>query len=261
MGNNTKDGGFEHQDDSFYGSPEERQAWTKYQTLLEHSEGPVGRSLYILQFQEWYDALREIGRDPEADILVVRSEEMKANPDDVYQEILWWLELPSYSLPEYKSSMVTKYRTGPLSEEMNNLLERLFEPYNQRLFQLLGWDSDTWEALHDQEKVAAFEEEVSLEDEEEAIEANMSPTELQHVYDPPKHDVTKGRRFTDQWCVLDKVSWYPPPNKLWQLRAPYFILPGAKKSGTTSVASYLMQHPLIEPRQGIAVLLEQEFCC
>ena len=69
---------------------------------------------------------------------------------------------------------------------------------------------------------------------------------MQHVYDPPDYDEDKGMHFADQWCALDKISWYPPPDQLWQLRAPYFILPGAKKSGTTSVASYLTQHPLIE---------------
>ncbi|KAI2491419.1 [heparan sulfate]-glucosamine 3-sulfotransferase-like protein [Fragilaria crotonensis] len=72
----------------FYGSQEERHAWTTYQSLVGRSEAPVGRSLYILQLQEWFSALEEIGRDPLSDVLVVRNEDMKNAPDDVFQQVL-----------------------------------------------------------------------------------------------------------------------------------------------------------------------------
>ena len=234
----------------FCGSHEERKAWTAYQNMMNHSEAPIGRSLYILQLQEWYSGLRELGRDPESELLVVRNEDMKHDPDEVFQKILWWLELPSFTPPSYVKQMMTTYRSGPMSNATRSMLEDLFRPYNQRLFDLLGWDYDVWDKTYQREKQYQEQEEEleeELEEEEEqAIEENMDPKELEHVYDPPDYDEVKGQNFTNQWCVLDKVSWYPPPNKMWQLRAPYFMLPGAKKSGTTSLSSYLMQHPRIE---------------
>ncbi|KAI2502755.1 [heparan sulfate]-glucosamine 3-sulfotransferase-like protein [Fragilaria crotonensis] len=225
----------------FYGSEEERHAWTTYQSLVGRSEAPVGRSLYILQLQEWFSALEEIGRDPLSEVLVVRNEDMKRTPDDVFQQVLRWLGLPSFTPPNYTSRMVTRYHSGPMSNETYAMLEELYRPYNERLFALLGWDADVWDNSHFLEKQAELSKDADVSQDDET-----SSIELEHIYEPPYFDEVKGQKFTDQWCVLDNVSWYPEGNELWQLRAPYFILPGAKKSGTTSVASYLMQHPLVE---------------
>jgi hypothetical protein len=42
---------------------------------------------------------------------------------------------------------------------------------------------------------------------------------------------------------LQGVDWYPVESKAWQQRAPAFILPGAKMSGTSTLAQQLHQHP------------------
>ncbi|KAI2491418.1 [heparan sulfate]-glucosamine 3-sulfotransferase-like protein [Fragilaria crotonensis] len=128
-----------------------------------------------------------------------------------------------------------------MSNETYAMLEELYRPYNERLFALLGWDADVWDNSHFLEKQAELSKDADVSQDDET-----SSIELEHIFEPPYFDEAKGQKFTDQWCVLDNVSWYPEPNQIWQLRAPYFILPGAKKSGTTSVASYLMQHPLVE---------------
>ena len=227
--------------EKFYGSEEERQAWTTYQSLVGKSEAPVGRSLYVLQLQEWFRALEDLGRDPLSDVLVVRNEDMKTSPDEVFQQMLRWLGLPSFSPLNYASRMVTTYYSGPMSNETYSMLEELYRPYNVRLFAILRWNEDVWDDSHFLEKQAELSKDADVSQDDE-----VSSIGRQHIYDPPYFDEVKGQRFTDQWCRLDNVSWYPSPNEVWQLRAPYFILPGAKKSGTTSVASYLMQHPLIE---------------
>ena len=226
--------------DDFFGSQEERIAWTTYQGMVGRTEAPVGRSLYILQLQEWFSALQELGRDPRSEVLVVRNEEMSRHPNAVLQKILRWLKLPAFAPPSFRSLMVTTYRSAPMSNETHAMLEDLFRPYNQRLFDLLGWNSSVWDESNDPGMAMVDYD----DDEEEEEDANS--TALEHIYDPPSHDQVKGQKFTDRWCILDRVSWFPPPDKIWQLRAPYFMLPGAKKSGTTSVAAYLMQHPLIE---------------
>jgi Sulfotransferase domain len=93
-------------------------------------------------------------------------------------------------------------------------------------------------------KETSIDEEKALDDESSGIASTN--TMLTHRFEPPDYDPQKGEIFSKQWCKFKKLSWYPKKSDSWQLRAPYFILPGAKKSGTTSLSSYLMQHPLIE---------------
>eukprot|EP00934_Nitzschia_sp_Nitz4_P007931 Nitzschia sp. Nitz4//scaffold18_size181773//94138//95148//NITZ4_001920-RA/size181773-processed-gene-0.21-mRNA-1//1//CDS//3329540026//7921//frame0 len=149
---------------SFFGSAQERQAWYNYQ--LECEKGScldmvVARSLYTLQLEEWFDGLREMGRDPQQEILVVRNENLKDNPDGIVDDVLDWLPLftrdrtegtitksadkNSNSTGHTKSnnhihSMVTRYRSAELSEETKSRLTVLFQPYNDRLYKLLGWN-------------------------------------------------------------------------------------------------------------------------
>mmetsp|Transcript_12291 Transcript_12291/g.18032 ORF Transcript_12291/g.18032 Transcript_12291/m.18032 type:complete len:777 (+) Transcript_12291:59-2389(+) len=238
--------------EDFAGKQSEREAWSRYQKLL--SEEPsvvpiVARSLYILQLQEWYSGLREVGRDPDSEILVIRMENMIESPNDAYHAILWWLELSSLNAPS-KNIPTEEEMTkgGLLSNALRRELETLLVPYNERLYKLLGWDR-VWNASYQRQHAEEIKEEELEEEEEAAVEANLvmeSSKQLAHFYDPPNYDEERGQQFTDKWCVLDGVSWYPPPNQDWQLRAPYFMLPGAKKSGTTALASYIMQHPLVQ---------------
>jgi len=138
----------------FAGSIAERQAWTRYQGSKTKGNAQwldrlVGRSLYILQLQEWYDAMRhDLGRDPFTEILVVRNEDMKSQPDVVYDRILKWLKLPpinsnNNSSSIFQSKMVTQFKSAPLTNETRTMLRELFQPYNQRLYDLLGWNNST----------------------------------------------------------------------------------------------------------------------
>jgi len=130
--------------EKFAGSAEEQEAWTRYQEMdngmSKFLDRPVGRSLYVLQILEWQRGLREIGRDPATEMLIVRNEDMKRDPHTVFKEIIWWLELPSHELEVSKDRMVTNYRTSPMKNETRKMLHHFFEPYNQRLYHLLGWD-------------------------------------------------------------------------------------------------------------------------
>jgi hypothetical protein len=57
------------------------------------------------------------------------------------------------------------------------------------------------------------------------------------------------RAFVERWCDLTGVDWYPVATKAWQQRAPSFLLPGAKMSGTVSLAAWLLQHDnIVAPR-------------
>jgi Sulfotransferase domain len=255
----------------FYGSVAEQNAWNNYLDLgvQQGFEGPIGRSLYIIQIEAWFQALVSVGRDPETDFMVVHNVDLHTKPDDTYNRVLWWLELPSHHLEEYNERLITTYTLPEMNNQTFLMLKEFFKPYNQRLQTLLGeqWirDWDNNEPRHipedrvynmtlsrSNDNVGHIEETLQeiLEDElsnsteinNTAMELHLTPT-----YEFPIYNQTQGKLFTDKWCDLTDVNWYPQQEEeQWRFRAPYFILPGAKKSGTTSLASYVMQHPLVE---------------
>jgi hypothetical protein len=57
----------------------------------------------------------------------------------------------------------------------------------------------------------------------------------------------KYRQFFDAHCDFgnDPVALWPDGDDAWQRRAPHFLILGAKKAGTTSYWSKLVQHPYI----------------
>ena len=83
------------------------------------------------------------------------------------------------------------------------------------------------------------------------------------------HQKNDGKEFVQQWCDMTGTTWYPntiTPTTTkskasttaaliettnttlpWQLRAPYFLLPGAAYSGTVYMSSLLYSHPQIVP--------------
>mmetsp|Transcript_4257 Transcript_4257/g.6463 ORF Transcript_4257/g.6463 Transcript_4257/m.6463 type:complete len:517 (+) Transcript_4257:770-2320(+) len=68
-----------------------------------------------------------------------------------------------------------------------------------------------------------------------------------HVVDPASLQNLEGTSttFVEHNCQLQGAEWYPTGSDAWQQRAPYFLIAGAYKSGTSSMASYLSQHPQV----------------
>ena len=67
-------------------------------------------------------------------------------------------------------------------------------------------------------------------------------------------EIPDNGEFVKKWCDMTGTSWYPanpkPSNRnnsTWQVRAPYFLLPGAAYSGTVYMSSLLHRHPQIVP--------------
>jgi hypothetical protein len=148
---------------------------------------------------------------------------------DSYEEISNLDDINGMSInnPEEKSNLADAYGTSSDDpEEKSNLDD-------------FSWPTNITELYPEKEKG-----QTELED--DASDAMSKELILVHRFEPPDYDPKRGDRFSKQWCKFSSVSWYPKESDYWQLRAPYFILPGAKKSGTTSLATYLTQHPLIE---------------
>lgn len=53
--------------------------------------------------------------------------------------------------------------------------------------------------------------------------------------------------FVERWCDLDGTDWYPKGNELWKLRAPAFLVPGAKYGGIFALTKLLDEHPQVRP--------------
>jgi hypothetical protein len=120
------------------------EAWKTYLSMT--ADGPVGRSLYVIQLRRWFQALQEMGRDPSEAMIILRYEEYNENADREYQRVLKFLDLPSEQeivspIATSNNSMVVEKR----DEKTMELLSKFFQPYNEQLYKLLGdgW-KDCW---------------------------------------------------------------------------------------------------------------------
>lgn len=92
----------------------------------------VGNSLYFFHLQKWLKVF------PREQFLVVKSADFYKNPALALENIFDYLEVPNHKLPEYKQYNAGSY--NPITEEMRTKLAEFFQPYNQKLEDLLGME-------------------------------------------------------------------------------------------------------------------------
>jgi hypothetical protein len=132
----------------------QRDAWKSYVSLTV--DGPVGRGFYALQLQEWFQALRKMGRDVKQAIRVIRYEEYKARPDLEHARVVEFLGLsPSDGgdatsrIRNSTTTTLSSFSPVEMTEEEKKTMTRLrrfFRPYNKQLYKLLG---DEWDGCWD----------------------------------------------------------------------------------------------------------------
>ena len=132
--------------EEFSGSESELTAWKAYTRLGTHA--PVGRGLYAIQLRHWFKAFEDFGKSRRDDFLIVHSEGMREHTKAVYQDILTFLNLPSFALPDAEEKFTGKY-SEPLSEETRRKLDKFYAPYNRELYDLLGRQ---WKGVWDGKK-------------------------------------------------------------------------------------------------------------
>lgn len=216
--------------EDFFGSKQERDAWREYQ---KHPAGEryVSRSLYAFQIEEWFEALRLIGRDPAECVLIVREEDMKRDGQALSNRIFKWLGLEPHDVHAGTKAMATTY-SSELTKETRKFLEEFMAPYNQRLYKLLGKE---WEGIWDWS-------------EKDYLDQPKAPSALPRPLAPDAEWGESNKSFVDRFCELgDTKSWWPEGDDSWQLRAPHFLVIGAKKAGTSSIWRFLLEHPDIVP--------------
>jgi hypothetical protein len=127
----------------------ERQAWNRYQSARTMISGAIGRSLYVLQLQEWFDTLRLAGKDPKDIVYVVPSEALLGE-DSVaeYAKLFSFLETsPSEPVVTRAAAASNNNNNNvpPMKEETKQMLREFFAPYNERLANLLGDDFGSYD--------------------------------------------------------------------------------------------------------------------
>lgn len=115
--------------DDFWDTPAMWEAWRTY--LHSGLNAPVGMGLYALQLKPFLKLPN--------DLLAIRSEDLQIDTDATYQKVLDFLELPHHSLASYSQANRAR-RKETISNETRALLLETFEPFNQKLADLLGED-------------------------------------------------------------------------------------------------------------------------
>ena len=127
----------------------EYAAWERY-IKLAGGKGPVGRGLYAIQLEIWMEEFKKVNKSVADDLLVLQSEEMKDNTEDVYHHAVEFLGLERRKVRKHlvnKEHHKTKYTQQQMSDQTYKKLYNLFQPYNERLYKLLGEDewNGTWD--------------------------------------------------------------------------------------------------------------------
>lgn len=129
---------------------EEQEAWEKYQ-FERGMSGVIGRSIYILQIQEWIRILKEAGKDPAKELYVVPVEVWEDEPHLEYSKLVQWLGLEEHhpKMTKYLAtfSSNTTNKMPPMEKETREMLQNIFAPYNRRLLELLSKENmfgDYW---------------------------------------------------------------------------------------------------------------------
>ena len=94
----------------------------------------ITRGLYEQQLKKWYELF------PKEKLFFIHSEEFFKDPELQLNRVLKFLGLPEHRLKEYKKFEESKNEPDNMSEELRKKLSKYYEPYNRKLYDLLGQD-------------------------------------------------------------------------------------------------------------------------
>lgn len=101
-----------------------------YKADLRRDYSYLTRGYYALQLKEWYKHF------PKEQLLIIQSEEFYRETPKVYDEIVEYLGLNSYTLPTFEAKNALKY--AKMAPETKEKLKAYFAPKNEELYELLG---------------------------------------------------------------------------------------------------------------------------
>lgn len=91
----------------------------------------LDRGIYYKKIEKWFKVF------PKEQFLIIQSEELFKNPNETYQQIIKFLNLPDWKLKNYSIVGPGKYKKQKISNEARKKLTEFFKPHNERLFELL----------------------------------------------------------------------------------------------------------------------------
>jgi hypothetical protein len=132
----------------------EKEAWKRYQAV-SRSGAPLGRSMYVLQLDDWIKAYLDAGKNPAQEMIIVSSEWLEGNQSREYTKVIDFLGLAPLNVTNDDAVVSSIVKPGPIqgvepmTTETRSMLRQFFKPYNRRLTKLLndnGFDGD-WDKI------------------------------------------------------------------------------------------------------------------
>ncbi|HEY7195915.1 MAG TPA: sulfotransferase [Gaiellaceae bacterium] len=120
--------------DRLAGEEERLRADPRYRSDGHRHHAYFARGLYAEQLERW------LGLFPRDQLLILRSENLFADPAAVHAEVIRFLGLDPVELPAYVARNQQAY--APMPAETRRMLEERFAEPNRRLAELLGRDFD-----------------------------------------------------------------------------------------------------------------------
>jgi len=94
----------------------------------------ITRGLYEQQLKKWYELF------PKEKLFFIHSEEFFEDPGLQLNRAFKFLGLPEHRLKEYKKFEESKNKPDNMGEELRKKLGKYYEPFNRKLYDLLGRD-------------------------------------------------------------------------------------------------------------------------
>jgi hypothetical protein len=124
----------EREPERIAGEVEKMRADPSYESFSYRHHTYLARGRYAEQLEVWFSLF------PRSQILILRSEDLFANPDRTHRTVLEFLGLPRASLVKYETYNEHARRFGQMKAATRRRLIDYFTEPNERLYELLGVD-------------------------------------------------------------------------------------------------------------------------
>ena len=88
------------------------------------------RGIYVDQLKSWFNIF------PKEQMLILNSEQFFADPNEHFKRVVKFLNLPDWTLEEYKKANQGRYET--MDKSVRASLNAYFEPHTRALYELIG---------------------------------------------------------------------------------------------------------------------------
>lgn len=106
--------------------------YTTYYSYNYFAYSYLSRGIYINQIKDWVNLF------PKEQLLILKSEDLFSNTNTVFEQVVNFLNLPQFELPDFKKYNAISY--VELDGNIRKDLINYFHPHNEALYEYLGRD-------------------------------------------------------------------------------------------------------------------------